>query len=197
MNRVLTAEHYQKMPWKNGQGFTLEIARSHGEGLDDFDWRVSIAEVKTAGSFSHFPNRKRIIGVLDGAGLTLHVDQLASVTLYQKQFFAFNGASDVYAELVDQAIRDFNLIYNPEKYAARLQWFNTQQMTPWISDADNVLLFNHKGGLNVTIDGGVHRLNEFETLRVDNPKCSMQFMVEPQASYDFCVIELFEKNSEK
>ncbi len=36
------------------QGSTLEVARSHGEGLDDFDWRVSIADVKTAGTIFSF-----------------------------------------------------------------------------------------------------------------------------------------------
>ena len=56
MIQVLTAtEHYRKMPWKNGLGSTLEVARSHGEGLDDFDWRISIADVKNEGSFSYFP----------------------------------------------------------------------------------------------------------------------------------------------
>lgn len=54
MTQILTTQDYRNMPWKNGQGSTLELARSHGEGLDDFDWRVSIADVKTAGSFSFF-----------------------------------------------------------------------------------------------------------------------------------------------
>ncbi len=69
---------------ENGQGSTLEL-HSHGEGLDDFDWRVSIADVKAAGAFSFFQNRQRIIGVLEGEGLTLHVDK-NPVTLKQKSF---------------------------------------------------------------------------------------------------------------
>ncbi|EKT60704.1 HutD family protein [Providencia burhodogranariea] len=194
MNRVLTVDNYQKMPWKNGQGFTLEIARSHGNGLVDFDWRVSIADVKTAGSFSYFPNRKRIIGVLDGGlGLTLHIDQNAPVALYQKQFLHFHGESDVHAELLDEAIRDFNLIYNPDKYAARLQWLNTQDVGSWISDASQVLIFNAKNKLKIIVDAEQYQLNEFETLLVENNHHSRQFSVEADSHYDFCIIELFSK----
>ncbi|ELZ5939646.1 HutD family protein [Providencia vermicola] len=196
MTRVLSAENYQKMPWKNGQGFTLEIARSHGVGLTDFDWRVSIADVKTAGAFSHFPNRKRIIGVLDGgSGLALHIDQKAAVTLRQKQFFAFHGESDVYAELLDETIRDFNLIYNPEKYAAHLHWFHTQQSpVPWISDAERVLIFNIADQLNVTVDGKSYALNAFETLLVENEGNSLAYIAASLSEYDFCLIELFSKS---
>lgn len=194
MIRVLTAKNYQKMPWKNGQGFTLEIARSHGVGLTDFDWRVSIADVKAAGAFSYFPSRKRIIGVLDGGeGLILQVDKNSPVTLRQKQFFAFHGESDVYAELLGEAIRDFNLIYNPDKYIARLQWFNTHNVTQWISDADRVLIFNASGELGVTIGLNSHTLKEFETLLVENDGNSLQYNLVTQPKSDFCLIELFAK----
>lgn len=193
MIQVLTEQDYKKMPWKNGQGFTLEVARSHGEGLNDFDWRISIADVKAAGAFSFFPNMQRIIGVLEGAGLTLQVDKKAPITLQQKQFFAFHGGSEVYAKLVDGAIRDFNLIYNPQKYRARLQWISTQSATSWVSDASHVLIFNHTALLNIIIDTQTYSLKEFETLLVKNNCQALQFTTSPQSSHDFCIIELFMK----
>lgn len=193
MVHVLTAQDYRSMPWKNGQGVTLEVARSHGEGLEDFDWRVSIADVKTAGPFSHFLNRRRIIGVLEGEGMTLRVDEQLPVTLQQKAFFAFNGESDVHAELVDGAIRDFNLIYNPNKYSARLQWVNTQSINSWISDAAQILIFNTAKNLRINVESETFRLNQCETLLVRNNVKPLQFTLDPHSEYDFCIIELFIK----
>ena len=59
---------FSVMPWKNGGGTTIEIAVSpHGAGLDDFDWRVSMAHVASHGPFSLFPNIDRTLAVLSGA----------------------------------------------------------------------------------------------------------------------------------
>lgn len=193
MVHVLTAQDYRSMPWKNGQGVTLEVARSHGEGLDDFDWRVSIADVKAAGPFSHFLNRQRIIGVLEGEGMTLHVDDQNPVTLRQKSFFAFKGESNVHAELVKDAIRDFNLIYNPEKYSARLQWVRSSSGTSWISDAAQILIFNTALNLSMEVNSQPFVLNHFETLLVRDNIQPLQFSNKQSAEQDFCIIELFIK----
>lgn len=193
MIQKLTAQDYKKMPWKNGQGFTLELARSHGEGLENFDWRVSIADVKSAGSFSFFPNKQRIIGLLEGSGIVLQIDKNPPVSLLQKQFHAFNGESDVYAELINEAIRDFNLIYNPEKYSARLQWVSCESENSWISNGNCVLIFNLQGKLELQIDGQRSVLNDFETLLVEKTGSPAQYIASPEHHGDFCVIELFER----
>ncbi|MCD2528788.1 HutD family protein [Providencia huaxiensis] len=193
MTQILTTQDYRNMPWKNGQGSTLELARSHGEGLDDFDWRVSIADVKTAGAFSFFENRQRIIGVLEGEGLILHVDKNPAVTLQQKEFFAFNGDSEVYAELIQGAIRDFNVIYNPEKYQARLQWVNTELINSWVSGASEILIFNIAPSLGMKINSDSFYLKPFETLLVKENREVLQFTIEQNIENDFCIIELFIK----
>lgn len=193
MIQKLTAQDYKKMPWKNGQGFTLELARSHGEGLENFDWRVSIADVKSAGSFSFFPNKQRIIGVLEGTGIVLQIDKNPPVSLLQKQFHAFNGESDVYAELINEAIRDFNLIYNPEKYSARLQWVSCESVSSWISNGNCVLIFNLQGKLELQVDGQRSVLNDFETLLIEKAGAPAQYIASPEHHGDFCVIELFER----
>lgn len=193
MVHVLTTQDYRSMPWKNGQGVTLEVARSHGEGLDDFDWRVSIADVKAAGPFSHFLNRQRIIGVLEGEGMVLHVDDQNPVTLRQKAFFAFKGESNVHAELVKDAIRDFNLIYNPEKYSARLQWVNSASGSSWISDAAHILIFSTAPSLSLDVNSQPFVLNHFETLLVRDNLQPLQFSTMQSTEQDFCIIELFIK----
>lgn len=90
MIQVLTAQQYREMPWKNGLGVTLEIARSHGEALDDFDWRISIADVKTAGSFSYFPKKQRVLSILEGTGLALKIDHNRPINILKKRIYFFS-----------------------------------------------------------------------------------------------------------
>jgi environmental stress-induced protein Ves len=72
--RVIRADEYRRMPWKNGRGETTEIAACpEGAGLEDFDWRVSTARVARNGPSSSFPGVDRTLIVLDGAGLRLDI----------------------------------------------------------------------------------------------------------------------------
>lgn len=52
MIELIRADQYTKMLWKNGAGFTLEIARSQGEA--DFEWRISMADVQLPDHFRYF-----------------------------------------------------------------------------------------------------------------------------------------------
>ncbi|MDC5464317.1 HutD family protein [Acinetobacter baumannii] len=165
MIELIRADQYTKMLWKNGAGFTLEIARSQGEG--DFEWRISMADVTTSGPFSLFPNKQRIISVLDGQGMVLHVDDLPAKNLKQGDIFAFHGESHVQSELVDGAIRDLNLIYNPAKFHARFQWLNEAAEQTFISSADLIFIFNHGGGTEVNVDDHSVELAAQETLKIE------------------------------
>ncbi|CAN7692552.1 HutD/Ves family protein [Mesorhizobium sp. LjNodule214] len=72
--RILRAADYRVMPWKNGGGTTTEIAVSpESAGLDDFDWRVSIARVEAGGPFSSFAGVDRTLAVLEGEGIVLDI----------------------------------------------------------------------------------------------------------------------------
>ena len=72
MFRLLTPSDYRPMPWKNGGGRTIEIAAHPvGATLDEFLWRVSIADVERDGPFSRFPGIDRTIVLLEGAGMHL------------------------------------------------------------------------------------------------------------------------------
>jgi len=53
--KLIPADAMRRMPWKNGGGVTTEIAIApEGATLDNFDWRVSTAQVDAAGPFSRF-----------------------------------------------------------------------------------------------------------------------------------------------
>lgn len=58
------------MPWRNGRGYTLEIAREPATG-EDFAWRLSLADIDRDGEFSPYPDYRRAL-VLVG-GNTLHL----------------------------------------------------------------------------------------------------------------------------
>ena len=60
------------MPWANGGGRTLEVARCWA-GSGPFDWRVSIAKVSTSGAFTVLPGIDRVLVLLDVLVMTLTV----------------------------------------------------------------------------------------------------------------------------
>jgi environmental stress-induced protein Ves len=152
-SRLLRAADYPRMPWKNGAGSTLEIARDAGDGLDGFGWRLSIADVGESGGFSAFTGYQRVITVLEGAGMRLTVDGRPSRCLTALDAFAFDGGAAVSCELLDGPIRDFNLIYSPKRYAARLQWLRVEGEVRLFSSASTLLLFAAEAGVGVEIDG--------------------------------------------
>ena len=100
-------------PWKNGGGHTREIARIPvASALDDFDWRVSIADVSIDGPFSTFDHVDRVIVLLSGAGVLLHssdgkIDHRLDEPLVP---FAFSGDDAITAALIDGASSDFNVM---------------------------------------------------------------------------------------
>lgn len=100
------------VPWKNGLGITREIAvEPTGATMDDFVWRVSIADVDTASPFSRFPGVDRTIVLLEGEGFTMTLDDERVHPLTTTcQPFSFAGECVVEATLAGGATRDFNLM---------------------------------------------------------------------------------------
>ncbi|MDE4040889.1 HutD family protein [Acinetobacter pittii] len=191
MIELIRADQYTKMLWKNGAGFTLEIARSQGD--TDFEWRISMADVSTSGPFSLFPNKQRIISVLEGHGMVLHVDDLPAKTLNQGDIFAFHGESQVQSELVDGAIRDLNLIYDPAKFHARFQWLNDAAEQVFISSADLIFIFNQGGETEVNVDEHSVQLAAHETLKIEK-NTSVTSINFPKKQHKSCyIIELIQR----
>lgn len=103
---IARAADLPRVPWRNGQGLTTEIARD-GEGAA-FTWRVSLAEVAHSGDFSPFPGVDRIIALVEGDAMTLHLPGLTHV-LRPDEPFAFDGGLPVRCE-VDRPTRDLNVM---------------------------------------------------------------------------------------
>ena len=100
-------------PWKNGAGLTREIAvEPAGASLDDFDWRISVAEIAREAPFSAFAGVDRCIVLLHGAGMRLHshdaaIDAMLDTPL---QPCHFAGDAAVTASLIAGGCSDFNVM---------------------------------------------------------------------------------------
>jgi hypothetical protein len=108
----IRAADYRVMPWRNGRGETVEIARSPtgGEGLDGFDWRMSVAPVVADGAFSAFPGIERTIVVIEGAGMELALGDGRIHRLLPGEPFTYDGGMAVHGRLLDGPVRDLNLM---------------------------------------------------------------------------------------
>ena len=182
--KVLRAADYPRMPWKNGGGSTEEITRDAGTGLEGFGWRLSIADIGESGGFSTFAGYERIISVLQGDGMTLNVDGQATRALYPLDAFAFSGESHVHCTLLGGPIRDFNLIYAPQRYRARLQWVGGQQR--FFSEAETLLVFSAAPGLTIRIDEAAVILGLYDCLQLSGNTGLLDITSHGQC----CVIEL-------
>jgi environmental stress-induced protein Ves len=111
-SRIIRLHDCPLQPWKNGLGGTREIAvQPSSASIDDFIWRVSVAEVSRDAPFSSFPGIDRQIVLLDGAGLRMTLDDALVHDLTTPFMpFAFAGEARVMATLVDGPTRDFNLM---------------------------------------------------------------------------------------
>ena len=58
------------MPWRNGRGTTLEIAREPAAG-EEFAWRLSLADIAEDGDFSAYPGYSRALALVAGESLQL------------------------------------------------------------------------------------------------------------------------------
>ncbi|WP_217570149.1 HutD family protein [Mesorhizobium sp. GbtcB19] len=110
--RILRAAGYRVMPWKNGGGTTTEIAVSpDGAGLDDFDWRISMACVESSGPFSSFAGIDRTLSVLEGDGVVLDIAGQPPARLTKASSpLAFPGDVPTGATLIGGPITDLNVM---------------------------------------------------------------------------------------
>jgi environmental stress-induced protein Ves len=107
--RHLPEREYRRVRWKNGLGWTTEVAVFPSEG--EWDWRVSIATVDADSEFSRFPGIDRSLMVLDGAGMVLDVEGQGSFTLHAGgPPLSFSGDVTTNSRLLAGPTRDFNVM---------------------------------------------------------------------------------------
>ena len=117
---ALPANEYRRERWKNGLGWTREILRWPRDA-EDWDWRLSIAEVDKDGPFSAFPGVDRELVLLSGEGMRLRFEDGEEVTLNPPHDrVRFSGERALQAELVAGPTRDLNLMWRRDRVEASL-----------------------------------------------------------------------------
>lgn len=192
----LTLQHYQKMLWKNGLGFTYEIARSLQGEAEDFDWRISMADVDTDSEFSFFKDKQRIISVLSGAGMHLSLKQkmLAEpneVHVLTRTLFAFDGEQPVYCRLLNGPIRDLNLIYRKNRVRPRVQWLEGEAVQIILSSAPMLFIFNMADAAVIEIAQKKYHLAALDCLKISNADQMLTIQLPDHLEKDCCFIELY------
>lgn len=150
---IITLDRLEPRPWKNGAGLTRELAvHPQGAGMEDFEWRMSIAEVASDAPFSAFPEVDRCIVLLRGAGMHLRsadgrLDQHLDEPLDP---FHFPGDKALHATLIDGASSDFNVMTRRGRWRADVTPLADPKDTPACAAA---LLLCRSGEATVSAAG--------------------------------------------
>ena len=101
--------------------------------------------------------------------------------------YAFKGQSTVSCTLIDGPIRDFNLIYAPDRYTARLQWLQATTPLRFFSSARTLLVFGADEHVNVCVGNTRHeQLGRYDCLQLNDNSELLEITVTGRC----CVIEL-------
>lgn len=189
--KVFNTSEYLRMPWKNKQGYTLQLASSHSS-LENFDWRISIAYVNQNSVFSKFENKYRLISLLEGKGFILD-NQLTQdkVNLKKNEIYHFSGDAFIASELIDSPIRDFNLIYNPTLFNAAMNYHSKDLNISVNGDLKIIVIFNaDKSDLIIKVNQTHFCLKEYELLKVENDDLSQIDFQISRDSLSYFIIQL-------
>ncbi len=137
--QFLPAAERPATAWRNGGGVTREVAGyPAGSGLDDFAWRVSLADVGSAGPFSAFPGVDRVITLVEGPGMALTVDGVEHVVDAPLCPFAFPGDAATDCRLLGGPLVDFNVMTRRGRATAELTL--ATESRPLVVAADTTVL---------------------------------------------------------
>ncbi|HUL65657.1 MAG TPA: HutD family protein [Burkholderiaceae bacterium] len=106
--RVTRLEDTPPQRWRNGGGWTRELLAL--PDTDDWQVRVSVADIESDGSFSSFPGVRRFFSVLQGAGVELNIDGRTVRVTRDDAALQFAGEAKTSCRMLDGPTRDLNLM---------------------------------------------------------------------------------------
>jgi len=150
--------------WRNGGGLTREVISVGGsQPPTEPDWRISIADVNEAGSFSLFPGVDRIITVVEGEGMDLVVDGVEHV-LGLHEPFSFDGASDTSCSRLAGPIRDLNVMTRRDRLTATVAIRDLSETRPIVVAGRQVLVLLTGSAVVVGADGSRGELDRLDAV---------------------------------
>ena len=115
---IIKPSSYRSMPWRNGLGTTVELAKQDLPGGNGFAWRLSMADVNSDGAFSNFSGYDRTLLLLEGEGITLDCSDRNYRLELPLQAARFRGEDPTFATLHDGPIKDFNIMSHRQSCTA-------------------------------------------------------------------------------
>lgn len=186
--RILRADGYRRMSWKNGGGETAEIAvYPQDAALNGFGWRVSMATVASDGPFSAFPEVDRTLAVLDGEGIALEVEGSGETILTPVDPpFSFRGDAATSGRLVGGPITDLNVMTRRGRYGHRVTRHAVGGTMRVMCAASVAMLFCAASGLRVSVDGSWEPLARHDAMFLMEKRA----LVDVEGQGDLFLIEI-------
>lgn len=166
------------VPWKNGVGSTRNLAVEPPDAtLDDFVWRISLAEVAATGEFSLFPGVDRTILLWSGSGMILRAADWSFTLIQPLAPFSFLGEDGIVCELIDGPTIDLNVMVRRGAAMPVVEFSSEPVM---LTQAADVLIILCKAG-SIEISGGAprFRLKAGEFVRME--PCEPGTMLSPMS----------------
>lgn len=178
------------MPWKNGAGFTTQIAIYPVDATtDNFGWRISMAAVTADGSFSIFPEAERSLVVLDGAGVDVAIsDGKAERLTCNSEPFTFAADASAYAKLVGGPVLDLNVMTRRDRFTHRVRRISGP--TTWQASTATLAIFAH--GVDLQIDDGA-KLTKIacgDTLISEDGASALRIIPESSGNYYLVALQV-------
>jgi uncharacterized protein len=113
--RVIPLAEARTQTWRNGGGTTRELLvnnfdNSLDNGVSNWRYRISVAEVSSDGPFSHFDSMQRHFCVLAGEGVSLQINETNYRVTKNSDPLSFSGSATVYCTLINGPTSDLNLM---------------------------------------------------------------------------------------
>jgi uncharacterized protein len=180
--QLLSAAERVAVPWKNRGGLTSEIAvQPPGATLEDFDWRISCAQVDSPGAFSRFPGIDRIIVMLEGE-LSLEVQGRTSVLSPQSAPFAFPGDVATAGTPLTGTVRDLNVMTRRGRSTATLQRCLVEEPVKFSFTAATTVVLASAEMVMKSAAGSL-ALARLDALRIDAPLACQFSSIVPGACF--------------
>lgn len=120
--RLIRDAEQVRMPWKNGGGETIEIARGpEGSTLDTFEWRISRAQIDRPGAFSRFDGIDRTLAILEGEGVSLSIEGQEVCLTAASSPFSFDGGAAISSRLLKGPVTDLNVMTKRGRCSHRVE----------------------------------------------------------------------------
>jgi environmental stress-induced protein Ves len=155
---ILPQSSYHRATWKNGRGYTDEIA-IHPKDAElkrgNFKWRISSARIEQNSIFSTFPDHDRVLVILKGEGIRLfhrfddeYPEELTELPQFEP--YEFPGDIQSRCELISGPVQDLSVFIRKGEAQALVNVIELQadQPYPWTPSGQSGFAYIVSGGIS-------------------------------------------------